>query len=62
MSDDRYALTVMEAADTLRVHRRTIERMIVAGILPSAKICGRRLIPAAALRELFETNIVRRSA
>lgn len=57
-----YALTVAEAAEVLRVHRRTVERMIATGLLPSAKIRGRRLIPAAAVRQLIDDNTTRRSA
>lgn len=62
MGDDPYALTVDEAADLLRVHRRTIDRMVAAGTLPSAKIGGRRLIPGAAVRQLIDDNTTRRAS
>ena len=49
-----YALTRAEAADFLRVHIATIDRLLAAGTIPSAKVGGRRLIPAAALRHLVD--------
>jgi len=62
MAGDPYALTRQEAAEVLRVSLRTINQMIADGAIPSAKIGGRRLIPAAALRRLIDDNTTRREA
>ena len=62
MTEERYAYTRQEAADYLRVSVRTINRLIAAGTLPSAKIGGRRLIPTDALHRLLHTNDTTKAA
>jgi excisionase family DNA binding protein len=43
------AVTVQEAARRLRVTRRTIERRIRDGSLPSVKVGGSRRVPLSAV-------------
>lgn len=50
--DDHYSYTRAEAAEFLRVSLRTIDHLVISGQLISAKVGGRRLIPADALRRL----------
>lgn len=52
--DEHYAYTRHEAAEFLRVSVRTINRLIADGTLTSAKVGGRRLIPADALHRLVD--------
>lgn len=46
-------LTLEEAREELRVSTITIYRWTKAGILPSVKIGGRRLIPASAIDNII---------
>lgn len=41
-----------ECAEQLRISRRTVERMVAEGQLPSLKLRRRRVIPAEFLRDL----------
>lgn len=47
------ALTVPEAAESLRISESHCRRLIRAGRLPSVKLGRRTLVPAAALTELL---------
>lgn len=49
---ERLSVSTQEAAALLGVSPRTVERRISAGVLPSTKLGGCRLIPLRALREL----------
>ncbi|MDP9365277.1 MAG: helix-turn-helix domain-containing protein [Chloroflexota bacterium] len=46
-------LTIDEAAAVLRMHRVTVYRHVNGGRLPSVKVGGRRLVPAAELDKLL---------
>lgn len=46
-------LTVDETAALLRLHRLTVYKQAREGKLPSVKIGGRRLVPAAAIERLL---------
>jgi excisionase family DNA binding protein len=52
-STEREAFTVQEIADRLGIGRRTVVQLIKSKELPSIKLGGRRLIPAAPLRALL---------
>lgn len=52
----RLALTSREAADSLGVSVRTIERMVASGTLQTIQGMGRTLIPTAALESYVQTN------
>jgi excisionase family DNA binding protein len=60
--DEPYAYTRHEAAEFLRVSLRTIDVFIADGTLPSSKVGGRRLIPAAALHRLVDGDNGHREA
>ena len=45
------------AAQFLDLSRRTIDRMIASGELPSAKVNGARRIPKRALREYMDKRL-----
>lgn len=47
------ALSLTAVADRLHVSRRTVERWVRAGLLPSVKIGGRRLVPVAELQRVL---------
>jgi excisionase family DNA binding protein len=47
-------LSPNKAAEFLDVSRRTIDRMLKAGELPSVKLNGARRIPKRALRERLD--------
>ena len=47
---------ILEAADLLRVSRRTIERLIAAGELVKVKVGHATLIPAEQLDRYIERN------
>ena len=46
-------LTIDETAALLRLHRVTVYKHVSGGRLPSVKIGGRRLVPAAELDKLL---------
>ena len=50
---DREYFTTDEFADLLRVHKRTVERQIETGALPSLQIGNCRRIPRSALDDLL---------
>ena len=47
-------LTVDEVAEQLRVHRRTVRRLLVARRLPGLKVGRGWRVPAQAMRELLD--------
>ncbi|MBO6740433.1 MAG: helix-turn-helix domain-containing protein [Phycisphaerales bacterium] len=47
---------VLEAADLLRVSRRTVERLIAAGELVKIKVRRSTLIPSESLAKYLEKN------
>ena len=52
--DGRLALSIAETATALGLSRRTVERCLSDGLLPSARIgARRRVVPVAALRALL---------
>ena len=60
--EEHYAYTRHEAAAFLRVSLRQVDYLIAAGTLPSAKVGGRRLIPADALHRLIDGDNGHREA
>ena len=57
MSHDVHELlTVAEVAILLRVSRRTVTRWLSAGVLPSTKVGGRRLIARSALQDMLSQD------
>ena len=53
-SAERLAYGVSEAARMLGLSRWTIDRMLKSGKLTGARVGGRVLVPADALRDLLE--------
>jgi excisionase family DNA binding protein len=53
-------LTLSEAADALRLSRRTLQRLISSGALPTVRIGQRRLVRAVDLRWLVARSLDRR--
>jgi excisionase family DNA binding protein len=49
----RLALSVGEVAAALGIGRRTVERAIADGVIPSVTLGRRRLVPVTALRSLL---------
>ena len=49
-------ITVVEVAAELRVNRRTVTRMLVAGRLQGTRIAGRWRIPAQAVGQLLDAK------
>ncbi len=54
-------LSIAAAADTLGVHRRTVERRLSDGTLPSRRLGGRVLIPMEYVRSRQEPTGADRS-
>ncbi|MGH9525044.1 MAG: helix-turn-helix domain-containing protein [Terriglobales bacterium] len=52
-------LTVNETAHTLSLNRRSIERLLAAGQLPSRKFGRRRLIPYSAVQQFARRDCPR---
>lgn len=50
-------LTIQEAADTLRVHRATISRMISTGELSCIRVRSRKLIRKQDLQAFIDNQI-----
>lgn len=55
--EPRLLLTVPAAAAALSLSRRTVERLMTTGHLPSRRIGRRRLIPAEAVRRLAARDL-----
>lgn len=51
-------LTINEAAQRLGVSRQTIVKLINRGILPSARLAGRLMVPASAFARFAEIESV----
>jgi excisionase family DNA binding protein len=51
---EKFGYRVNEAAHFLGVSRSTVYELIADGTLPDLKIGGRRILPADALKKLFE--------
>lgn len=52
-NEGRKFLTVTEVAELLRVHRRTVEKMIHEREISSCKPKGKRLIPKSEIESLI---------
>jgi excisionase family DNA binding protein len=46
-------LTIQEAADRLRIGKRTVERYVAEGEIPTLKVGRRRLVPADELERFI---------
>ncbi len=60
--DDTLLLDLSSVAQLLHISRRSVERLVRAGRLPSRRIGRRRLIPAAAVRLLASRDTPRIAA
>lgn len=62
MTDCPMLYTIRETARLLSLSARSVERLICAGRLPSRRIGRRRLVPAAAVRQLAGHDLARIAA
>ena len=52
LREDRYMMSIAEVARAFGISRRTVERHVRAGLIPTVALGRRRLIPAAWVVEL----------
>jgi excisionase family DNA binding protein len=65
MQHETEALSILDAAKTLRISKRQVHRLLEEGSLPSFRIGRRRLIRATTLAKfvaLLEANSARKAA
>ena len=53
----QFLLNIQETADTLRVHRSTVSRMLDSGELPCVLVRSRKLVRSSDLREFIDSQI-----
>jgi excisionase family DNA binding protein len=55
-AEERLAYSIRETAERMTLGESTVRRLVASGAIPSARIGGRRVVPADALDELLHPS------